>query len=393
MDIILSEEQDILFKTALEFAQHALTAEQIEGLEGQEPGFDPDVWRQMVEMGWAGIAFSSAYGGADLSLVELSLVVEACAQAALPSPLFAGVIEAGTLIAQAGSDAQRQTWLPRIAAGEALLTAAVFEPSGGFEPAEIQARAETTASGYRLNGAKLWVRDAAVAETLVVLTRSGHNADALTLFLVPASTPGISYQRLQAAGDERLYEVILTDVDLSADAVLGTPDKVWPAVQLLHRYGACLKAAELLGIGQGALELTLEYAKTRVQFGSPLGSFQAVQHHCANMYRNLEACRLLIYQTATRLSEGQTAEREVAMAKAKAGEAVPVITQLAHQIHGAVGYYRNYPLGLYHDRALAAQSAYGTARQHRQRLAQLLWQNLRAFRGSVQHIAAGNIRG
>ncbi len=156
-------------------------------------------------------------------------------------------------------------------------------------------------------------------------------------------------------------------------------------VQALHQRGACLKAAELLGIGQAALELTLEYAKTRVQFGNPLGRFQAVQHHCANMYRNLEACRLLIYQAATRLSAGQSAEREVAMAKAKTSEAVPVITQLAHQIHGAVGYYRKYPLGLYHDRALAAQAAYGIAWQHRRRLAQLLRQDPRGFRGSVQH--------
>ncbi len=388
MDIILSEEQDVLFKTALEFAQQAMSAEQIACLEGQEPGFDPDVWRQMIEMGWAGIVLPAAYGGSELTLVELSLIVEACAQAALPSPLFASVIEAGTLIAQAGSEVQWQTWLPRMAAGEALLTAAIFEPAGGFEPTEVQVRAEATASGYRLNGIKLWVRDVAVAEGLVVLARSDSVSDALTLFLVPTSTPGVSWQRLTAAGGERLYEVALRDVDVPVEAVLGTPGEAWPAAQALHQRGACLKAAELLGIGQAALALTLTYAKTRAQFGSPLGSFQAVQHHCANMYRNLEACRLLLYQASTRLSEGQDAERDVAMAKAKASESVPVITQLAHQIHGAVGYYRNYPLGLYHDRALAAQAAYGTARQHRRRLSQLLRQDPSRFRGRVQHVAS-----
>ncbi|WP_089938441.1 acyl-CoA dehydrogenase family protein [Candidatus Entotheonella palauensis] len=388
MDMILSEEQELLFKTALEFAQQALTADQIESLEGQEPGFDLDVWQQMVDMGWTGIVFPAAYGGADLTLMDLSLIVEACAQAALPSPLFASVIEAGMLIDQVGSDHDRSAWLPLIAAGKTVLTTAILESSGGFEPAEIEMQAETTASGYRLNGAKRWVRDAAVAETLVVLARSRDTASALTLFLVPASTPGVSYQRLSVSGGERLYDVAFADVDLPADAVLGPPGEAWPAVRALHQRGACLKAAELLGIGQAALELTLEYAKTRVQFGNPLGSFQAVQHHCANMYRNLEACRLLTYQAATRLSEGQGAEREVAMAKAKASEVIPVMIQLAHQIHGAVGYYRDYPLGLYHDRALAAQAAYGTSRHYRRRLAQLLRQDPIGFRGRAQHAAS-----
>ncbi len=383
MDIILSEEQDVLFKTALEFAQQALTAEQIEELEGREPGFDTAVWRRMVELGWAGIVFPADYGGSELTLVELSLIVEACAQAALPSPLFANVIEAGMLIARVGSADQRQTWLPRIAAGDALLTTAVFEPSGGFEPSAAETQAESSAGGYRLNGTKLWVRDVAAVEALVVL--AGGGAETCTLFVVPVAAPGVAWQRLAVAGGERLYEVTLTDVELPSNAVLGAPGEAWPAVQELRQRGACLKAAELLGIGQAALELTLQYAKTRVQFGQPLGSFQAVQHHCANMYRNLEACRLLVYQAATRLGNGQSAERDVAMAKIKASEAVPAITQLAHQIHGAVGYYRNYPLGLYHDRALAAQAAYGTARDYRRRLAQLLREDPRNFRGGVPH--------
>lgn len=385
MNITLSEEQRFLFNTALEFTEQALKPDQIESLEGQEPGFDPDIWQQMVALGWAGVVFPAAYGGTDLTLMELSLIVEACGRAALPSPLFSSVIEAGMLIDSAGLDPQRSTWLPRIADGEVLLTTAIFESSGGFEPTEIEMQATSTANGYRLSGTKIWVRDAAVAETLVVLARNREVTNGLTLFLVPASSLGVSYQRLSVAGDERLYDVTFADVDIGAEAVLGTPYEAWPAVQALLQRGACLKAAELLGLGQSALALTLEYAKTRAQFGSPLGSFQAVQHHCANMYRDLEACRLLIYQAATRLSEGMPAEREVAMAKAKASEAVPAITQLAHQVHGAVGYYRDYPLGLYHDRALAAQSTYGTARHHRRHLAKLLRQDPIRFRGRPQH--------
>jgi alkylation response protein AidB-like acyl-CoA dehydrogenase len=388
MDIILNPEQELLHKTALEFALQAHTAEEIQHLEGQEPGFDQNVWQHMVEMGWSGIVFPAAYGGADLTVFELALIVEACAQAALPSPLFATVIEAGILLIDTGSEAQRQTWLPRIIASDAVLTTAIFEPSGGFESSEITTRAEATPDGYRLNGTKLWVRDAAGADAMIVLARGATAQGDLALLLVPTSSPGVSCQRLVATGGERLYEVTFTDVAVPADAILGAQGNAWPAVRALYQRGACLKAAELVGIGQTALDLTLSYAKTRAQFGSPIGSFQAVQHHCATMYRDLIACRLLIYQAATRLSAGQEAERDVAMAKAKASEAIPRITGLAHQIHGAVGYYRNYPLGLHNDRAVAAQAAYGSARHHRRRLAQLLHRDSRTFRGSVQHTPA-----
>ncbi len=385
MDIVLTREQDLLFKTALDYAQDALTPDQIRVLAEQEPAFDSNVWRRMAEMGWAGAVFSADYSGSGLTLFELALIIEACAQAALPHPLFSSVIEAGLLIAKAGSEAQRQQWLPRLVSGETVLTAAIFEPSGGFEPTEIRTRAEPSASGYRLNGVKLFVRDAASAEAIVVLARSGATQDDLTLMLIPTSAPGLVCQRLAATGGEALYEVTLTDVDAQHQNVLGEPGCAWPHVTALHNRGACLKAAELVGIGQAALDLTLSYAKTRVQFGRPIGSFQAVHHHCAQMYRDLQACRLLTYQAATRLAEGWTATREAAIAKAKGSQAVPGITRLAHQIHGATGYYRTYPLELYYHRALAAQAAYGDVMHHRRRLARLLQLDLAGFRANDPH--------
>ncbi len=389
MDIVLTGEQELLFKTALDFAQDALTSDQIRALEEQEPGFDPGVWHRMAEMGWAGTVFAADYGGSGLTLFELALIVEACAQAALPSPLFSSVIEAGLLIAKAGSEAQRQAWLPRIVSGETVLTAAVFEPSGGFAAGEIQTRAELSSNGYRLNGTKLFVRDATAAEAIVVSARSGASEDDLSLILVPYPSPGLVCKRLAAAGGEALYEMTFTDVEAPAHAVLGEAGGAWPHIADLHNRGACLKAAELVGIGQAALDLTLSYAKTRVQFGRPIGSFQAVQHHCVQMYRDLQACRLLTYQAATRLTEGQPAARDVAIAKAKSSQAVPGITRLAHQIHGATAYYRTYPLELYYHRALAAQAAYGDAMHHRRCLARLLRQNLAGFRGNAPHRLPG----
>lgn len=385
MDITLSQEQELLFRTALAFAQGALSAERIQELETTEAGFDRGVWERMAEMGWAGAVFEPRFGGAGLELLDLALIVEACGQAALPSPLFASVIEAGLLLQESGAAAHCERWLPRIGAGKAVLTAAVLEPHGGLDPGEIRTRVEPAGSRWRVAGTKLFVRHAAGAEALVALGRSGPAARDLTLVLVPRDAPGIEVVRLDAAGGEPLYEVTFRDVMVPEGAVVGTVGGAWALAERLVLRGACLKAAELVGIGQAALDLTLAYAKTRVQFERPLGSFQAVQHHCANMYRDLTACRLLVYQAARRLGSGLPSAREVAIAKAKTSEAVPALTRLAHQIHGAIAYYREYPLELYYHRALAAQAAYGDAGVHRRRLARLLHEDINDFRGDNPH--------
>ncbi len=385
MDITLTDDQALLARTAQSFARAALKAEQIRQLEATEHGFDPAVWRQMAEMGWAGAVFPAEVGGSGLGLVELALIVEALGQSALPSPLFSTVVEAGLLLLEAGTPAQRQRWLPRIAAGEAILTAAITEPGGGLEPAEIHTRVTPGGRGFIVTGTKLFVRDAGTAEAIVCLGRCGAAPTDLALVLVPADARGLGRRRLTAAGGEALWEVTLEGVEVAADAVVGEAGRAWPHVERLLLRGAALKAAELVGIGQAALDLTLAYAKTRVQFERPIGSFQAVQHHCADMYRDVEVSRLLTWQAAARLGGGRPAMREVAMAKAKTSEAIPALTRMAHQIHGAIAYYRDYPLELHYHRAIAAQAAYGNAAHHRRALARLLCQDLRRFRGDSPH--------
>jgi len=385
MDITLSEEQALIAETARSFAQSALPAERIRALEGSETGFDVETWRQMAAMGWAGAVFPEQHGGAGLGLFELGLIVEALGGGAVPSPLYGTVVEAGMLLLDAGSEAQRAAYLPRIAAGEAILTAAVLEPAGGLAPAEIQARAVPAGNGFALSGTKLFVRDAAAAEAILCLARTGERADDLTLFLLPRDAPGLGRRRLEAAGGESLWELTLEQARVGADAVVGEPGGAWPAIERLHQRGAALKAAELVGIGQASLDLTLAYAKTRVQFGRPIGSFQAVHHHCAEMYRDLQVCRLLAWQATARLASARPAGREVAMAKAKTSEAIPALTRTAHQIHGAIAYYRDYPLELHYHRAIAAEAAYGNALHHRRALALLLREDIDRFRGDDPH--------
>lgn len=381
MDITLNEEQSLIAQTALEFAQEHAPPTRVRELESSEHGFDPIVWKRMAEMGWAAAALPEKHGGAGLGLVELSLIFEALGQASLPSPLFATVVEAGLLLAQAGSDNQASHWLPRVASGEALLTVALLEGAGTLAPEAVTLGLSVQGDSLRLDGTKLFVRDAGVAHAILCVARSGPAPADLSLVLVPADALGLRRTRMAAAGGEALWQVDFNNVHLPNSSLVGDRNAAWPHVQAMIQRSAALKAAELTGIGQAALDLTVSYARERIQFGRPIGSFQGVQHHCAEMSRDLTVTRLLARQAAARIDSGRDARREVSIAKAKASEVIPALTRTAHQIHGAVGYYRDYPLELSYHRALAAAASYGTAADHRRALARLLREDPQAFRG------------
>lgn len=381
MDITLSEEQALISDTALAFAREHAPAARVRELETSAHGFDRHTWKQMAEMGWCGAVLPERYGGAGLGLLELSLIVEALGQTSLPSPLFATVIEAGLLLADAASETVKSQWLPQIATGEALLTVALLESSGRLAPEDVALQLSAKNDGLQLHGTKLFVRDAGAATAIVCVARSGPAPTDLSLVLIPADASGISRTRMIAAGGEALWQLEFQHVRCERSALIGGLNTAWPAIQAMIARGAALKAAELTGIGQAALDLTVDYARNRIQFGRPIGTFQGVQHHCAEMARDLAVTRLLARQAAVRLSSGRDARREVSMAKAKASDAVPALTRTAHQIHGAVGYYRDYPLELSYHRAIAAAASYGTAADHRRTLARLLREDPQAFRG------------
>lgn len=381
MDISLNDDQTMLHETALGFARDAMTPARIRELEGSEAGYDPAVWREMVAMGWAGAFFPERYGGADVGKVELGLVMEALGQTAVPSPMFSTVIEAGLLMLGAGSPGQCQEWLPRIASGGALLTTAIMEEGGGFRPQEIRTRLNRSGNGFTLDGSKLFVRDAGTADAMIV---AAAGSAGITLVLVRRDNPGVRLRRMQVAGGETLWQVTFEGAAVDGE-VIGEVGGGWPEVERMQSRGAAFKAAELVGIGQASLDLTLSYAKTREQFGGPIGRFQSVHHHCAGMYRDIEVCRMLVWQATAMLDEGPASSRESSIAKAKSSEAIPAVTRTAHQIHGALGYYRDYPLELFYHRAMAAQSAYGEAGHHRRVLSDLLRRDPDVFRGPDRH--------
>lgn len=385
MDISLDSDQQMLHETAVTFAANAMTPARIREMEETDAGFDMSVWKQIAEMGWAGALFPEQYGGSEASPVELALVVEALGQGAIPSPLFSTVIEAGMLLLDAGSPIQRETYLPRIASGDAILTTAILEASGGLRPQEIRTTITKAGNGFTINGTKLFVRDASTAEVIIVAGRTGDDAEDVTLLIVPQNAPGLTLRRMPASGGESLWQATFDNVMVDSDALVGDDGNAWDAIARLHLRGAAFKSAELVGIGQASLDLTVSYAKTREQFGGPIGRFQGVHYHCAEIYRDLQVSRLLVWQAAASLGEGLAGSREVSMAKAKCSDAMPAATRIAHQIHGAIAYYRDYPLELYYHRAIAAQAAYGDAGHHRRVLSELMRTDLDGFRGDNRH--------
>ena len=385
MDISLDSDQQMLHETAVTFAANAMTPARIREMEETDAGFDMSVWKQIAEMGWAGALFPEQYGGSEASAVELALVVEALGQGAIPNPLFSTVIEAGLLLLDAGSPIQRETYLPRIASGDAILTTAILEASGGLRPQEIRTTITKAGNGFTINGTKLFVRDASTAEVIIVAGRTGDDAEDVTLLIVPQNALGLTLRRMPASGGESLWQATFDNVMVDSDALVGDNGNAWDAIARLHLRGAAFKSAELVGIGQASLDLTVSYAKTREQFGGPIGRFQGVHHHCAEIYRDIQVSRLLVWQAAASLGEGLAGSREVSMAKAKCSDVMPAATRIAHQIHGAIAYYRDYPLELYYHRAIAAQAAYGDAGHHRRVLSELMRTDLDGFRGDNRH--------
>jgi alkylation response protein AidB-like acyl-CoA dehydrogenase len=372
MDLGFDESQQMLKTSAREFLEQECPTSLVRAMEEDERGYTPELWSKIAELGWLGLTLPEQYGGLELSYFDLILILEEMGRAMLPGPFFSTVVLGAMTLMEAGSDAQKQEHLPKVANGETILTMALTEPTATYEPAGVQTTAKANGSDYVLNGTKLFVPDAQVADAMIVIARTTESGDAsqgITLFLVDANNPGITITPLKTISGDKQAEVEFKDARVPASAVVGEVDKGWDTVSRILDLAAIGKCAEMLGGADRVLEMTTEYVKERVQFGRPIGSFQAVQHHCANMATDVEGCRYVAYQAAWRVSERLPAEREVAIAKAWVSDAYRRVCALGHQSHGAIGFTKEYDLQLFTRRAKVAEVAYGDTDFHREQVA------------------------
>ena len=372
MDLGLNEAQQMLKNSAQEFLEAECSKDYVREMEEDERGYTPELWQKLAEQGWLGLIIPEKYGGVELEYQDLIVLLEEMGRYMLPGPYFSTVVMGGMTITDAATEEQKQEYLPRIAEGQIIVTLAINEPSGRWDAEGIELKASENGGKWVLNGTKLFVPNAHVSDYIVVAARTGDGAKDISLFIVSTQAKGVEKTLLQTIASDRQSEVIFNNVEESSSDLLGEKNAVWSTIEKVLQWGAIGKCAEMTGGGQEVLDMTVEYAKQRTQFGRPIGTFQAIQHHCANMATDVEGSKFITYQAAWRLSEGLPADREVAMAKAWVSEAYRRVCALGHQSHGAIGFTKEHNMQLYSRRAKAAELAFGDADLHLDKVSEIL---------------------
>jgi alkylation response protein AidB-like acyl-CoA dehydrogenase len=371
---VLSEEQSMLRDAAKSWVSEKSPVTALRKLRdgGNAHGFDAAAWREMAEMGWAGIIIPEEYGGSGLGYLTLGLVLEETGRTLTASPLVSTALSATTALLLAGSDAQKKEWLPKIAEGKAIATLAVDE-GAHHAPEKIALKAAKSGGGYALSGKKSFVLDGGVADLIIVAARTGGKAgdkSGITLFLVAGNAKGLAREKLKSVDSRGVANLTFENVE---GAVLGSVDNGFDVLDAtLDRARAGL-AAEMLGSATQAFETTLDYLKTRVQFGQVIGTFQALQHRAAKMFTDLELTRSCIEAALSAIDRNANDIPALcSLAKAKASDLAHLVSNEMVQMHGGIGMTDAHDAGLYLKRARAAEASFGGSSYHRDRYARLM---------------------
>ena len=366
MKLTLTEEQEMLRKMTRDFLADKCSKKFVEQMEENETGYSRELWQEMAELGWVGLVFPGKYGGGDMSFLDLAVLLEEMGRACLPSPFFSTVVLGGLSILDVGSEEQKQEYLPKLIRGERIFTLALTEPGyHNYDASSVTVEATRDDGNYVISGTKLFVPDAHIADYLLCVARTKPKSG-ITIFLIDAKNPGVKYTVLKTIAGDKLCEVVFDQLPVPEANTLGRLNQGWSAVQKIIQRAAVGKCCEMVGNLQRVLEMTVDYAKERKQFDRPIGSFQVIQHYCADMATDVDSARFSTYQAAWMLSEGLPCTKEVAVAKAWIGEASQRVFALAHQIHGAIGVTIEHDLHYYTRRAKAAQLAFGDADFYRE---------------------------
>jgi alkylation response protein AidB-like acyl-CoA dehydrogenase len=377
MDFGFSEEQEMLRDAAKRFLADNCPTTYVRKMMAHDSAHDPEFYKKLVGLGWPGLLIPEEYGGTGGTFLDITVIMEEAGKALLPGPFSATALLAAPLIIEGGSEAQKKELLPKIAAGDLIATLAIAEASGRFDAGGIGLKAEKKGSRYTLSGEKLFVPDAHVANCIGVVarTQAGSSGEqGISLFLLPPETKGLTITQLKTVDmTRRLCHLKFDGVEVDAGALVGAENQGWPIVRRTFDIAVAGLCAEIVGTAQRALDMSVDYAKTRVQFGKPIGSFQAIKHKCVDMMVAVENARSLTYYACwtvdERVGEAATA---VPMAKAYASDMGKNVTSEAIQVHGGIGFTWEHDMHLFHRRALAGEANFGNAPIHRETVAKSL---------------------
>jgi 3-oxocholest-4-en-26-oyl-CoA dehydrogenase beta subunit len=359
MNFGFTEEQEILRKFASDFLNEKYTKKTIKELENGN-GHSPEIWTEMASLGWLGLPFAENYGGAGMSFFDQAVLLEEMGRACAISPYFSTMLLAGLPIYYYGTEEQKKKYLPDIASGKTIGTLALYEDSARFVPESIQTVASFRNSQWNISGTKLFVPDAHLADYVLCVAITDSKADfenSLTVFAVNMHDPNIQC-KLLATRTDKLCEIKFNNVSISDKDIVGKRNKGWEIITKIITIATIGKCCEILGTAQKALDMTINYAKERKQYGRTIASFQAIQHYAAEMLADLSGMKISTYKAAWLFSENLPCDTEIAIAKLWAVKTCENIINQTHQIHGAIGVTLDYDLHYYTKRLKMFQLTY-----------------------------------
>ncbi len=375
MDFQLTEDQKMIRSTARDFVKKELPIERMRKMRDDELGYERSVWKQMGELGWLGISLPEAVGGFGGTFVDASLIIGELGQTLVSEPYVASAVVAGHTLLAAGDEAQRQRWLAPMVAGDTTLALAHAEADSRFDATTVATRAEKTGAGYRIQGAKVWVENGHAADQLIVSARTSgatSDRDGVSLFVLLPSDGGLTRRSVKTM-DGRRAAMLTLDCTVPADRLLGAEGGAAPTLERALDLGAAAACSEGYGVMKAALAMTVEYLKTREQFGVKIGTFQALQHRAVDMFIETELAHSMAITSAIKVDEVDVRERQRAISAAKVQLSVSgkLVTQQAIQLHGGIGVTEEHDIGLYFKRMQVLASLYGDEQHHVERFASL----------------------
>ncbi len=369
MDLGLSEEQELLKNAARDFLEKECPETLVREMEDDEKGYSPDLWKKMAEQGWQGLLIPDAHGGAGFGYLDLIILIEEFGRALVPGPFISTQVGGVLPLLEGGTDDQKKQYLPKIASGNAIWTLAYTEPSARFDTEGVALEVKEDGNDLVLNGTKLFIRDANVADFFTVVGRKPGTKgdDGITLVIVDAKTAGISQTQLKTIAADKQAEVKFENVRVPKASIIPGGAATLKKVQ---RKATVLECAYLVGLAQMDFEVSVQYAKDRIQFGRPIGSFQAIQHKAADMVTDVDGSRFIMYRAAWSVDQDESdADMNVHMAKAWCSEATRRVVAHGQQIHGGIGFTKDYKIQLYFRRQKASELAWGDGDYHRELVA------------------------
>ena len=374
MDILPSEEEQMLKNVAREFLEAEVSTSLVREMELDGLGYPPALWKQMADLGWLGMSLPEQYGGQGLPLVYLGLIMEEIGRVMAPVPLHSTMVAALTVDSD-GTDQQKQDILPAVADGKMVLTWAVHERDARLIPEAMNLEAKADGDGWILNGTKMFVDNFVVAQRCLVACRTSPASDAnqgISLFLVDPNGTGVNQTALVTLAKDKQSRVDFKDHRIESAALVGEIDQGWPIIEAMLDRGTALLCCQMVGAARKDSEMAIEYAKNRVAFGRPIGSFQSVQHMLADMLLHVDGGEMLTFEALWKLDQGIPASVEVSQAKAFCNEKCESVVRTSQVIHGGIGFMMEFDLHLWFRRVTAWTMRMGTTYDHRAKIASAL---------------------